>query len=158
MVIKPVCHRDRGEWDDVHQGLPSPKLRFAVPADLSPLATPVITRRSRSDNLWKPVARSCSANRRTCSSIPALSPRKRAGHQALAPLLTRPRYEAPGAWVEIETAALLDFSAADFMGFFASRFDFLRPLAMAASRIGGIDVMLVGIGGRLGNYLDHMFA
>jgi hypothetical protein len=31
-------------------------------------------------------------------------------------------------------------------------------LAMAASRIGGIDVMLVGIGGRLGNYLDHRFA
>jgi hypothetical protein len=67
-----------------------------------------------------------------CSSIPALSPRKRAGHQALAPLLTRPRYEAPGAWMEIEMAALLDFSAADFLGFFASRFDF---------------------GGRLGNYL-----
>jgi len=40
-----------------------------------------------------------------CSSMPALSPRKRAGHQAFAPLLTRPRYEAPGAWMEIEMAA-----------------------------------------------------
>jgi hypothetical protein len=74
-----------------------------------------------------------------CSSMPALSPRKRAGHQALAPLLTRPRCEAPGAWMEIEMAALLDFSAADFLGFFASRFDFLRPLAMAASRVGEIE-------------------
>jgi hypothetical protein len=37
------------------------------------------------------------------------------------------RYEAPGAWMEIEMGALLDFSAADFLGFFASRFDFLRP-------------------------------
>lgn len=74
-----------------------------------------------------------------CSSMPALLPRKRAGHQAFAPLLTRPRYEAPGAWMEIEMAALLDFSAADFLGFFASRFDFLRPLAMAASRVGKIE-------------------
>jgi hypothetical protein len=41
--------------------------------------------------------------------------------------------------MEIEMAALLDFSASDFLGFFASRFDFLRPLAMAASRIGGIN-------------------
>lgn len=49
------------------------------------------------------------------------------------------RYEAPGAWMEIEMAALLDFSAADFLGFFASRFDFLRPLAMAASRVGEIE-------------------
>jgi hypothetical protein len=45
---------------------------------------------------------------------------------------------APGAWMEIEMAALLDFSAADFLGFFASRFDFLRPLAMAPSRVGEI--------------------
>jgi hypothetical protein len=41
--------------------------------------------------------------------------------------------------MEIEMAALLDFSAADFLGFFASRFDFLRPLAMAASRVGEIE-------------------
>jgi hypothetical protein len=74
-----------------------------------------------------------------CSSMPALSPHKQAGHQVLAPLLTRPRYEAPGAWMEIEMAALLDFSAADFLGFFASRFDFLRPLATAASRVGEIE-------------------
>ena len=40
--------------------------------------------------------------------------------------------------MEIEMAALLDFSAADFLGFFASRFDFLRPLAMAASRVGEV--------------------
>src|ERR1700738_2477756 len=34
---------------------------------------PVITRRSRSDSFRKPVARSCSANWSTCSSIPAFS-------------------------------------------------------------------------------------
>jgi hypothetical protein len=38
--------------------------------------------------------------------------------------------------MEIEVAALLDFFAADFLGFFASRFDFPRPLAMTASRVG----------------------
>jgi hypothetical protein len=97
------------------------------------LATPVITRRSRSDSLWKPVSRSCSASWRTWSSMPAFAPRKRGGHQALPPFPVRSLNTALTAGPEVETAALLDFSAVVFLGFFASRFDFLWPLAMATS-------------------------
>jgi len=55
-----------------------------------------------------------------------------AGYWGFAPFLTRSWYEVPGAWLEIKMAALLDLSAAVFLGFFASRFDFLWPLAITA--------------------------
>jgi hypothetical protein len=52
-------------------------------------------------------------------------------------------------------AALLDFSAAVFLGFFASRFDFLWPLAITAFPRWRFRVLCSsGTGGRLGNYLS----
>jgi hypothetical protein len=67
--------------------------------------------------------------------MPAFSLRQAAGHQALPPFPARSLNTAPTAGPAVETAALLDFSAVVFLGFFASRFDFLRPLAMATSCI-----------------------
>jgi hypothetical protein len=50
-------------------------------------------------------------------------------------------------------AALLDLSAAVFLGFFASRFDFLWPLAITAFLRWRFRVLCSsGPGGRLGNY------
>src|SRR3954454_6254094 len=66
----------------------SPKVCFSSKALLTSRliwlrsATPVITRHSRSDNLSKPVSRSCSASRRTRSSMrdnPAFGDRARSG-------------------------------------------------------------------------------
>jgi hypothetical protein len=65
--------------------------------------------------------------------LPAFAPRKRGGHQALPPFLARSLNTEPTAGPEVETFALLDFSAAVFLGFFASRLDLLWLLAMAAS-------------------------